>query len=311
MPTRIDQSGKAGAMLQPSTWVAIATKGRPKEVAQLLHHLQRQTVLPAGVILSGSDPSDIPPLPDGLNTHVLLGPAGLALQRNRALAAVPADADYVIFFDDDFIPSRLWIERVQNVFAARPDATIVTGLVIADGVKFGGIERASGLSMVERTDGDTASDDKEGYQMRANAPPYGCNMAFRWTRIRGITFDERLVLHGWLEDRDFGARATARNGVAYWTNALWGVHLGINYARVSHESFGYSQVVNPLYLLKKGVMTPLEAAGFVAQGVALNALKLLLRDPHVDRWRRFKGNMLAIADIATGRWKPERTALLD
>jgi hypothetical protein len=221
---------------------------------------------------------------------------------------LPPDAKFVVFFDDDFIPSVFWIERLQRFFTACTQAVAVTGRVIADGVKTGGLEWSEGLSIVERADKTAVAFDLEKSDIRANRSPYGCNMAYRIDAIRSQTFDERLVHYGWLEDLDFGFRAANRNRDAFWTDAIWGVHLGVKVARRSDLSFGYSQVVNPWYLLKKGAMTSIGTTALIARGIAQNTVKLAMGDPHFDRLDRIKGNAIGVADIVRGRWRPERAA---
>jgi hypothetical protein len=91
-------------------------------------------------------------------------------------------------------------------------------------------------------DAQDASGGPAASAVREGETPYGCNMAFRADLVRGERFDERLVLYGWQEDADFGARA-ARRGAALWTDALWGVHCGIKAGRVPGRRLGYSQIV--------------------------------------------------------------------
>jgi len=288
------------------TYVIVATMGRAVFVSKLLDQLERQTKLPDGVILSACEPADIPPLTDRLKTEVIFGPPGLTTQRNRALARLPSNARFVVFFDDDFIPSIFWLERMQQFFLWHEQAVAVTGLVLADGVKSGGLEWSIGMSIVEKADQTASALDLTTRTIRANRSPYGCNMAYRLDAVGSQTFDERLVHYGWLEDLDFGFRAANGNRDAYWTDAMWGVHLGVRVARRSDLSFGYSQVVNPWYLLKKGAMTSLETAAMIAQGIAQNTIKLAIGDPHYDRFDRIKGNAIGVADIVRGRWRPER-----
>ena len=295
-------------MPHPVTYVIIATKGRAEAVLRLLERMEWQTVHPTRIILSACEATDVPVVTTMIPTQIVLGPPGLAAQRNRALSVLPVDTDYIVFFDDDFVPSCLWIERMQAFFAMRPDAVALTGRVLADGVKSGGIDWAEGLSMIERVDHDAKPITGERFSARSGKSPYGCNMAYRFKMIKGLTFDERLVLYGWLEDRDFGFRATKGKGAAFWTDALWGVHLGIKGARVSGASFGYSQVVNPWYLFNKGVATSLKTGSYIVHAIATNAIMCLIRNNHVDRFGRLKGNLLGIADIIRGSWRPERAA---
>lgn len=288
------------------TAVIIATKGRPQEVARLLDVLTLQTVPPDLIVVSACDARDIAEGNVTKNAQVLFGPPGLPAQRNRALAAVRGKCDLVIFFDDDFIPSRFWIERVQFLMSAEPDIVCVTGNVLLDGVTIGGLEWDQGQTLVDKKD-SSASEPVSDYRIRESQSPYGCNMAFRAKSIEHLTFDERLVLYGWLEDRDFSARAGDR---MIWTDAVWGVHLGATRGRPSGLSFGYSQVVNPRYLVKKGSMTRFEAWRTIARVLAANGVGSLFQNSRIDRHGRLKGNLIAIRDIVSGRWAPEKATEL-
>ena len=288
------------------TAVIIATKNRPREVSNLLDVLALQTVLPDVVIISASDLSDIERNDStALNIQTVFGPPGLTAQRNRALSQVRATCDVVVFFDDDFIPSRFWIERIQVLLATYPGVGCVTGLLLADGVKSGGIEWTVGRSMVHQSDCSKQIVTKINQIIKGPVLPYGCNMAFRTKAIEQIEFDERLVLYGWLEDRDFGFRA-AVDAKIISTDFLWGVHLGTSQGRISGLRFGYSQIVNPWYLMQKGTMRPIDAYSFIARGIGRNAVGSVFQDSDVDRWGRFKGNLMGLRDIVTNRWAPEK-----
>jgi hypothetical protein len=130
-------------------------------------------------------------------------------------------------------------------------------------------------------------------------------MAFRAKDIENITFDERLALYGWLEDRDFSSRAATRAGMIS-TDLLWGVHLGSKRGRTSGLRYGYSQVVNPWYLMKKGSMGHFEAFTYIARGFSRNALGFVFRNSTVDRPGRFKGNLIGLKDVINGSWAPEK-----
>jgi hypothetical protein len=274
-------------------------------LSSLLSQIELQSVAPAEIIVSACDAADVPALPVSLRTRVILGPPGLTVQRNRALDAIPPEAEIVVFFDDDFVPSRKWIEHAQTFFVAHCDAVCVTGHVLAEGNKTGGIAWRDGLAMVENAD-KTNRTIQFVARVVPNRSPYGCNMAFRWPLVKELRFDERLPLHGWLEDRDFGVRAMSGNRTGYWTDSLWGVHLGSRSSRVSQTRFGYAQIVNPWYLMKKGAMTTRETATFIGQGLVFNMIRLVIYDPHANRLSRLRGNFQGIADILTGRWRPER-----
>jgi GT2 family glycosyltransferase len=288
------------------TAVIIATKDRPQEVSNLLDTLALQTVPPDVIVVSACDPSDVEQSSVGAkNVQVLFGPPGLTAQRNRALSLVQRKCDIVIFFDDDFIPSRFWVERVQMLLATQPDVGCVTGRVLIDGVTVGELEWSEGQSMVDKADSSAKMITMNDHNTQSNKSPYGCNMAFRAKTIEQLKFDERLVLGGWLEDLDFGFRAGFRARMIS-TDALWGVHIGAQRGRTSGLRFGYSQMVNPWYLMKKRSMKPFDACLNIVRGLFRNALGVIFQDSLIDRWGRLKGNMIAIKDIALGQWAPER-----
>jgi hypothetical protein len=293
------------------TVVIIATKGRPEEVSNLLETLARQTIRPNKIVVSACEPNDIAHglvLPE--NAEVLFGPPGLPAQRNRALALVRGKCDIVVFFDDDFIPSRYWIEHLQMLFATKSDVVGVTGQVLADGILIGGLERSDGQSVLANADSPKKQlVTMHDFRMQDRLSVYGCNMAFRATGIRHLKFDERLVLYGWLEDRDFALQAKTE-GRIIWTDAVWGVHLGTTRVRLSGLRFGYSQVVNPWYLMKKGTMTPMDTCGHILRGLTANTSGIFFPNSHVDRWGRLKGNLIGIKEIMLGRWAPERISEL-
>ncbi len=287
------------------TAIIIATKDRPHVVSNVLDILARQTVLPDVIVVSACDPGDVKQSNfDALNVQFVFGPPGLAAQRNRALSLVRGKCDIVIFFDDDFIPSRFWIERIQMLLATRPDVGCVTGRVLIDGVTVGELDWSDGQYIVGKADSSMQMVTMDN-QRTKDKSPYGCNMAFRSKIIEHLEFDERLVLYGWLEDRDFAFRA-ASGGRMILTDFVWGVHLGTSRGRISGLRFGYSQMVNPWYLMKKGSMKPLDACGYIVRWLSSNALGIIFRNSTIDRWGRLKGNMIGIKDIMLGRWAPER-----
>jgi glycosyltransferase involved in cell wall biosynthesis len=256
------------------------------------------------IVVSACDRNDIDQsVVDERGIHVLFGPPGLTAQRNRALALARATHDIIIFFDDDFIPSRFWIERVQELLAMQPEIGCVTGRVLENGVANGGLEWSYGQFVVDSEDLNKAAMNSPSTQYPCS--PYGCNMAFRATAIAHLWFDERLALYGWLEDLDFGFRVATR-AKTISTDIVWGVHLGSKSGRVSGFKFGYSQVVNPWYLVNKGVLKPFDLWKNVAFGLAANLLGTVFMKSHIDRWGRLKGNIVGIKDIMLSHWAPER-----
>jgi glycosyltransferase involved in cell wall biosynthesis len=288
--------------------VAIATKGRPSDLGHLLRILRRQTVLPDRIIISACDLKDINEDDRGNpGIEIVLGSVGLCAQRNRVLACT-TDVDTIIFFDDDFVPSNRWVERARALMMVSEDVVCVTGCVLADGVKTGGLTWEAGQSLVDKKDNSAPEKLRQDSVVPIRSP-YGCNMAFRRKAIAGLEFDERLVMYGWLEDLDFGSRVSKRGQTVY-DAALWGVHLGARRGRVSGVNYGYSQVINPWYLMRKRTMCTREAIAYVVRAIAGNLVRAATFDHLVDRLGRLRGNIIGVVDVVTGRWRPERAAEL-
>ena len=286
--------------------VVVASKGRPDIVARLVQTLLQQSAPPDAIVVAVSDPADAAGVIAGGPVANVVGPTGSCAQRNAGLASLPPAIDIVVFFDDDFIPSRYWIERVRDIFAASPDVAVLTGHVLFDGVKGPGMSWPDGQIIVARAD---AAPKPAPFAVKDDFSPYGCNMAFRRTAIGELRFDERLVLYGWQEDTDLAARVAA-GGRMIWSDGLWGVHLGIKGGRTSGRKFGYSQIVNPRYLVAKGTMPTGRAIILAARNVIANAAGTLWPEPYIDRAGRLHGNLLGLWDLVTGRWRPERAGEL-
>jgi len=285
--------------------VVIATKGRPQLPALLVHELNRQTKPPDSIIISVSNPADAPSL-SGQNVKVVSSAPGLTAQRNAGIEALGDSVDVVVFFDDDFFPSRYWIDNVCVLFASSPEIVCVTGRALVDGSKGAGLTWDEAGALVERA--DRSPKDPPGV-VKNDYPPCGCNMAFRHSAIGELRFDERLVLYAWQEDTDFGA-LVAKRGRNVFSDTLWGVHLGTKGGRTSGCRLGYSQMVNPRYLVAKGTMRPLRAVELAGRNLVANMARAMWPEPYIDRLGRLRGNLIGLADIARGRWRPERAAEL-
>ncbi|TXM94980.1 glycosyltransferase family A protein [Methylobacterium sp. WL116] len=294
--------GKEGQIAR--VCVGIATRGRPEQLAAMLDHLSTQTLAPHAIVVCCSEPRDVGSATLDPKVTVVYREAGLPRQRNGILDAVPIDTDWIVFFDDDFYPDRRWLETVSQVFAADERISCITGYVVADGILGPGLMREEALARI------AAHDLSDSDWMIEGESPYGCNMAFRRTAITGLRFDERLVLYGWLEDRDFGAAVAKRGGRRVKIGKAYGVHLGIKGGRVSGRKLGYSQVMNPIYLNWKKTMTTKQAIAQIARNVGSNLVKSIRPEPYVDRRGRLIGNLIATLDLLRLRLTPERATFL-
>ena len=237
-----------------------------------------------------------------LPIRIVLGPEGLTTQRNTGVRAIVDAADVVVFFDDDFLPSRHWLQRLEMILIQHPPVLGVMGNTLADGASGDAIDLADAEQLICDYDRDNAaaSDVVEPIQKL-----YGCNMAYRALLFGSVQFDERLPLHGWLEDRDFSARVRTLGPIVSCRD-LWGVHLGLKIGKTSDVRVGVSQIVNPVYLYFKGSLRLGDASRLLMRPLLKNIMRVFSPEPYIDRRRRLWGNMLGFAHLLSGRVDPAR-----
>lgn len=301
-------SGGGLAIAEPdtdSTAIIISTRGRPDIVHALVEQLGDQTRPPAHIFVIGSRADDVAKLSQSqANLTVHVGREGSSSQRNDGLALAGSRFSYIAFFDDDFVPSRFWVERMEDTFKADPHIAGLTGTVLADGTTTAGIGLDEARSIVDASDAAPGRKwtVQDGIRYGGNM---GCNMAFRRSAAHGISFDERLPLYAWLEDADFRNQVEKRGRVVR-TDALWGVHLGHKQGRGRGVTIGYSQIANAAYLAKKGTVPKSHLLKLAGRNFLANTLRSIRPEPFVDRRGRLLGNILALADLVRGRVTPER-----
>ncbi|MBU8544074.1 MULTISPECIES: glycosyltransferase family 2 protein [Roseomonadaceae] len=282
--------------------IGIATRGRAAILGEVLCELARQSRAPDRVLVCHVTEDDVAGLPARFpQVEFLASPAGLPRQRNAILDRL-GDCDAVLFLDDDFLPAPDYLAVTEAVLVTHPDCVVTTGTVIADGAKGPGLGVAEGRAVL-------AADvpPADGMAVAPHFNGYGCNMAFRLAPLRahGIRVDEALPLYGWYEDIDV-TRALGRHGTILRLEGARGVHLGSKSGRVSGLRLGYSQVANPVYLARKGTFPWSHAIPSAARHTAMNALRSLAPEPHVDRFGRLRGNLIALFDLLRGRAHPAR-----
>jgi GT2 family glycosyltransferase len=279
--------------------IGIATRGRAAILAETLAELDRQTRAPDRIIVCHVTPEDISPNRPGV--EYLPAPAGLPRQRNAILDAA-SDCDIVLFLDDDFLPAPDYLRVTEAVFAARPDCVVTTGTVLADGANAPGYSPEEGRAILAR---DAYAGDPLATAPHFNG--YGCNMAVRMAVVRahGTRVDEALPLYAWYEDIDF-TRALGRHGAILRLAGARGVHLGTKLGRTPGRRLGYSQVANSVYLARKGTYPWSHALPSLLRHTLKNAARSPWPEPWADRFGRFRGNLLALADWARGRLAPGR-----
>jgi GT2 family glycosyltransferase len=285
--------------------IIIASLGRSQNVASLLNCLALQTQLPTQVILSMETASDAPPDADySFVVEKIFGPRGLSVQRNRGLDRLNPNIDIVVFYDDDFVPSRFALASMAEFFHDHDHAHVAgaDGLVLQDGIGGPGITAEGARAIVDAA--DTEGAPPKGRILSMTHSLYGCNMAYRVAKIRDIRFDEELPLYAWFEDLDFGARVP---GDLVHTDAFRGVHCGEKRGREQNgKRLGYSQVANPVYMMRKGTLSFRIVGRSILRMCAVNHVRMLRPEPWIDRRGRAAGNRLALFDLLRRRINPKR-----
>lgn len=283
--------------------VGIATAGRREVLCDTLAEIAGQQRLPSEILVCPAQEEDV----DWSFAATLSVPVrrvaprqGLCLQRNAILDAI-VDADLLLFFDDDFLPAPSFIAEAEALFGAQRDIAVATGQVLADGIHGPGLGADEARAILARDVAPAVA------HLTPVENAYGCNMVFRMAAVRaaGARFDENLPLYGWQEDTDFCQQLAGQGRIVHAT-ALRGVHRGSKRGRTSGLRFGYSQIANPVYLVRKGTLRPRRALRLAAGNIAANLGGSLKPNNPVDRRGRLKGNWLAFWDLLRGRLAPQR-----
>jgi GT2 family glycosyltransferase len=281
--------------------VVIATHRRPDVLQKVLMNMMSRRRTPDDIVISAVEPADIPEIDhSAANVRSVFGSAGLTCQRNRGMSCVSDSADLIAFIDDDFIVGDDYFLNIESIFARDESIVGVTGEVVADGASSLGFTFEEGLRLAEQY----GRREKPASVLREIRGTYGCNMAFRTASIGSLRFDERLPLYGWQEDLDF-CGALRRSGRIVWTNLIWGVHLGTKRGKGSEVRLGYSQIINPAYIVSKGNMSVAYAFQLAARNFLANLAKSVRPESYVDRRGRLRGNLIGVFHLVTGRLTPE------
>lgn len=282
------------------TFVGIASAGRPRILEDTLRSVRAQSVQPDRIFVCtpNDEPTDYLHLAAQFDCVTLKGPRGSCAQRNVILDALRHETGVLLIIDDDFILAPAYLEEVRQLVAAHPDIAILNADIIQDGIIGPGISGEEARALIAASGPSPASPVVEDC-----ASIYGCNMAIHLAHVGDTRFDEKLPLYGWQEDVDFSHRLRAFGRVVR-TNLKSGVHLGVKSGRTPGVKFGYSQVVNPHYLVRKGTMRFGHAYGLMLRNIAMNVARSFNPEPYIDRRGRLRGNLRGLVAILTGRADP-------
>lgn len=281
--------------------VVIPSTRRPGVVAATVNSLRAQSVPADLIIVCVADQADVPvDLAMTSDVEVVLSERGSSVQRNVAVAHVVSEPELITFLDDDAELAPDYFEKMRAFMARSTDVVLMTGLVIADGIDQGEIERQSARDLLARSRGSQTVRDVRS--------AYGCNMTARGWVARSEPFDERMRLYGWQEDTDFSVRCAKYGRVVHYHGCV-AVHLAVGSGRVSGREFGFAQIVNPFYMWRKGTKTARELAHDWWTYLGANIVKLFDRG-RPDRKGRLVGNILGLREVVLHGGRPEAVAFI-
>jgi glycosyltransferase involved in cell wall biosynthesis len=282
-----------------NTTVVICSAHRPHVLAETVDSVLRgQSLSPREIIISVFNQDHVA---ERTRAHsavrvVLSCRQGTCAQRN--VAAKLVRTPYTLFLDDDVELAPNFIESMERLLEQAQDAVAATGFLVIDGAR-----------------GDTGLDRELTRSYAANyvrkQDNYdhgeGQNLFVRTMVFDKVLFDEKLPLYGWLEDLDFATNLLRYGRIIMNTETCLG-HMASPSGRTSGLRFGYSQIVNPLYLWKKNGRPNLSHVVFRhwLLHIAYNCRRALIPVPtdRNDRTGRFRGNMIALCHLLAGKIDP-------
>jgi GT2 family glycosyltransferase len=294
-------------IVNTSISVVVASKGRPDFVKETVECLRQQTLKPKEIIIVVPSREDLPDNQWGDQVQYIIGTLGLTSQRNRGIAAVPTNVQYVGFFDDDFELKEDYLQQAVAFMNANFSIVGISGRLLAGG----GISRPEAKALIA---GYQPKETYEGtfFSQGKHHILFGCNMIIRRAILDYEKFDENLPLYSYGEDYDISIRLERYGLVGRFAGCI-GVHLETPGGRVREVLRGYSFVANNWYFLGKRVihLSPLKAwirfwVVCVGKNLWQGLWKLLKGDQSLDWNGRLKGYLLALKDISLGRCHPRR-----
>ena len=283
------------------TAVVIASANRSALLVEVLRSCAAQRGATFQTVVSVPDEESLPADRSILaGVQVVSGSRGLAAQRNAALRAL-TEIDVVAFFDDDAVLREDYVARAVEFLERHPEIVGLTGRVLLDGAVRG--EVPPDVAEAALT---ASSRQPESGAWRPTHELYGCNFVFRSDRAPELRFDERLPLYSWLEDHDFARRLMPYGVLAEYDECVVVHRAAASGGRHAHLRLGYSQVMNPVYLAKKGSFPLWLAAQQIFRPLAKNVALSVLGPAKPWRRERLRGNLLAVTDAARARITPER-----
>ena len=117
----------------PRIAVIVATRDRAAMAAELVARLDDQIRRPDHIFVLGAKSSDLELVADRHDVTVRVVPDALPALRRQGVKLAGPSYDYLVFFDDSFLPSRLWIAQALTYLERWPEVAGVSGVVLTEG----------------------------------------------------------------------------------------------------------------------------------------------------------------------------------
>lgn len=282
--------------------VIFCSVNRPAMLHESILCVSRQSI-PCRIVVSVPGESDVARETRQLaSVTVVYSAKGLTRQRNAAMDSIQDDPEMIFFLDDDMEMEDSCVEKLLLTLRERPDASMATCVNVAQGTYAAGtLDRETARRLILERQQVQQSEQSEMPFTSIHAA-YGCMMALRGSLRNKVRFDERLPLYGFLEDFDFSLQCRKFGPILQNPNAL-AVHIEVTQGRMGDKKRGYSEVVNPFYILSK-------KTGARWSRVFLGSMRRTLRSAGLavkgQGWQRLIGNLMGWANVATLRPDPEK-----
>ncbi len=231
----------------------IVTKDRPDDLQRCLQSLQLQSH-PAEQVIVVDGGQSVGTLVQSFGYQYVSAPAGITRQRNVGRSLVLPGTDCVVYCDDDTELPPDAFQKVRANFLAHPNIVGLTGSVDQQ-MHYSILKKVFGwltLTYTAQPFGITAGIFNIINPMaHAGAVAWlpGAFMAYRWSAVQTLEFDEWFAEYGLGEDLDFSYRA-ATHGALWVDPAIVIQHHHSNVNR-NWRRFGSMRIVNRAYLRKK------------------------------------------------------------
>jgi GT2 family glycosyltransferase len=284
----------------------IASTGRALVLRETVESILAQTLRPERLVIAVIKEADCDILAgEFAGVEVIIARKGLSAQLNDAVGLLDIDIDYVCFFDDDVVLVSDYIQNMVRFLQTRNDVVALSGHAFCDGNITG--EKARALVAKPPAIDPIFRNTGKHWVL------YGCNMVIRRGVLAREKFDERFVLYAWMFEVEITYRLLAYGKVGRYSGGRL-VHLKVQAGRISGVRYGYSEVVNRVYLALRPALA--SRRPYIVTWAIYNSVKALVlnslysithrNDPCIDYAGRVRGNLKAFGDLLLFKVMPEQ-----